>query len=96
MPFEPHPAIYKTPLGACRIHKNLEDAEFASEEFLILDPVNPVAYVQVANVYVTKRKWESVSKVRKATKENNVVKTTRYGWITINNVIHEFRLGDRL
>ncbi|KAL3817982.1 hypothetical protein ACJIZ3_003887 [Penstemon smallii] len=96
MPFEPHPAIYGTLLGACRIHKNLEVAEFASEKLLNLDPTSPAAYVQLANVYAIKNKWESVSKVRKFMKDNNVIKTPGYSWIEIKSVIHEFRSGDRL
>ncbi|CAN0842603.1 Pentatricopeptide repeat-containing protein At4g16835, mitochondrial [Linum grandiflorum] len=31
MPFKPHPAIYGTLLGACRVHRNAKVAEFAAK-----------------------------------------------------------------
>ncbi|KAL8538409.1 hypothetical protein ACS0TY_000420 [Phlomoides rotata] len=96
MPFEPHSAIYGTLLGACKIHKELEIAEFAAINLLNLDPRNPAAYVQLANAYAGKKKWESVSRVRRAMRENGAVKTPGWSWIEINNVVHEFRSGDRL
>ncbi|KAL2233001.1 UNVERIFIED_CONTAM: Pentatricopeptide repeat-containing protein, mitochondrial [Sesamum indicum] len=96
MPFKPHSAIYGTLLGACRIHKNLEIAEFAATNLLNLDPVNPAAYVQLANVYAAKKNWEGVSRIRRSMKENMVIKTPGCSWIEIKSVIHEFRSGDRL
>ncbi|XP_073052148.1 pentatricopeptide repeat-containing protein At4g16835, mitochondrial [Primulina eburnea] len=96
MPFEPHSAIFGTLLGACRIHKNSEIAEFAANNLLSLDPGNPAAYVQLANVYAAKKNWESVSKVRRWMKENKVIKTPGYSWIEVKSVVHEFRSGDRL
>ncbi|CAA0839346.1 Pentatricopeptide repeat-containing protein -mitochondrial [Striga hermonthica] len=96
MPFEPHAAIYGTLLGACRVHKNVDIAEFAAEKLLALQPCNPAAYVQLANVYAVSKNWESVSRVRKSMKEIRAVKTPGYSWIEIKSVIHEFRSGDRL
>ncbi|KAL0326558.1 UNVERIFIED_CONTAM: Pentatricopeptide repeat-containing protein, mitochondrial [Sesamum angustifolium] len=96
MPLKPHSAIYGTLLSACRIHKNLEIAEFAATNLLNLDPVNPVAYVQLANVYAAKKNWEDVSRIRRSMKENMVIKTPRCSWIEIKSVIYEFRSGDRL
>ncbi|KAI3469040.1 hypothetical protein Pfo_025703 [Paulownia fortunei] len=96
MPFEPHSAIYGTLLGACRIHKNLEIAEFAATNLLNLDPINPAAFVQLANVYAANKKWENVSRVRRSMKENMAIKTPGCSWIEIKSVIHEFRSGDRL
>ncbi|KAL0331500.1 UNVERIFIED_CONTAM: Pentatricopeptide repeat-containing protein, mitochondrial [Sesamum angustifolium] len=96
MPFKPHSAIYGTLLGACRIHKNLEIAEFAATNLLNLDPVNPAAYVQLANVYAAKKNWEGVSRIRRSMKENMVIKTPGCSWIEIKSIIHEFRSGDRL
>ncbi|KAL6582357.1 hypothetical protein OROMI_006371 [Orobanche minor] len=64
MPYEPHSAIYGTLLGACRVHKNLEIADFAAKNLLNLDPNNPAAYVQLANVYAVNKKWGSVSRFR--------------------------------
>nr|KYP51518.1 hypothetical protein KK1_026678 [Cajanus cajan] len=96
MPFKPHPAIYGTLLGACRIHKNLNLAEFAAKNLLELDPTSATGYVQLANVYAAQNRWDHVARIRRSMKENNVVKIPGYSWIEINNVVHEFRSSDRL
>jgi len=96
MPFRPHPAIYGTLLGACRIHKNLHLAEFAAKNLLELDPTIATGYVQLANVYASQNRWDHVARIRRSMKENNVVKTPGYSWIEINSVVHEFRSSDRL
>lgn len=96
MPSEPHAAVYGALLGACRVHKNLDIAEFAANKLLKLEPGNPFAYVQLANVYAANTKWENVSRVRRAMKDIRALKTPGYSWIEIKNVIHEFRSGDRL
>lgn len=96
MPFKPHLAIFGTLLGACRIHKNLELAEYAAKNLLLLDPSSAAGYVQLANVYAAASRWDGVSKVWRAMKENKVVKTPGYSWIEVKNVVHEFRSGDRV
>ncbi|GKV10811.1 hypothetical protein SLEP1_g22122 [Rubroshorea leprosula] len=96
MPFKPHCAIFGTLLGACRIHKNLEIAEFAAKNLLTLDPNSAAAYVQLANVYAAMNRWDHVARVRQSMKDNKVVKTPGYSWIEIKSVVHEFRSSDRL
>ncbi|KAK9684480.1 hypothetical protein RND81_10G213100 [Saponaria officinalis] len=61
MPFKPHPAIFGSLLGASRIQKNIEVAEFAADKLLSIDPTNAAAYVQLANVYAVKNQWDNVS-----------------------------------
>ncbi|KAK7251805.1 hypothetical protein RIF29_35340 [Crotalaria pallida] len=96
MPFKPHPAIFGTLLGACRIHKNLHLAEFAAKNLLELDPTSATGYVQLANIYAAQNRWDHVARIRSSMKENNVVKAPGYSWIEINSVVHEFRSSDRL
>ncbi|XVE57584.1 hypothetical protein DITRI_Ditri04bG0101800 [Diplodiscus trichospermus] len=96
MPFKPHCAVFGTLLGACRIHKNLEMAEFAAENLLNLDPKSAAGYVQLANVYAAMNKWDHVARIRQSMKDNKVVKTPGYSWIEIMSIVHEFRSGDRL
>lgn len=96
MPYKPQPAIFGILLGACRIHKNLEVAEFAARNLLDCDPTSATGYVQLANVYAAMNKWDRVSMIRKSMKGNNVIKVPGYSWIEVNNAVHEFRSGDRL
>nr|UPT48753.1 pentatricopeptide repeat protein AaPPR737 [Agave angustifolia] len=83
MPFEPHPSVFGTLLGACRVHKNLEFAEFAAAKLIELDPKSAGAYVQLANIYASMSMWDDVARVRKWMKENEAVKTPGYSWIEV-------------
>ncbi|KAF8412456.1 hypothetical protein HHK36_000420 [Tetracentron sinense] len=96
MPFKPHSAIFGTLLGACRIHKNLELAEFAAKNLLNLDPTSSAGYVQLANIYAAMNRWDHVARVRQSMKNKKVVKTPGYSWIEVKSVVHEFRSGDRV
>ncbi|CAN0842595.1 Pentatricopeptide repeat-containing protein At4g16835, mitochondrial [Linum grandiflorum] len=96
MPFKPHPAIYGTLLGACRVHRNAKVAEFAAKNLVELDPTSSTAYVQLANVYAATKKWEEVARVRRVMKRSNVVKVPGYSWIEVESRFHEFRSGDRV
>lgn len=96
MPFKPHPAIFGTLLGACRVHKNPEFAEFAAKNLLCLDPTNAAGYVQLANVYAAVNKWDHVARVRSLMTKKKVIKTPGYSWIEVGAIVHEFRSGDRL
>lgn len=96
MPFRPHAAVFGTLLGACRVHKNVELAEFAAEKLLQLNSQNAAGYVQLANIYASKNRWEDVARVRKRMKESNVVKVPGYSWIEIRNKVHHFRSSDRI
>ncbi|MQM19332.1 hypothetical protein Taro_052335 [Colocasia esculenta] len=96
MPFTPHRAVFGALLGACRIQKNLELAEFAAQKLLELEPRSAGAYVQLANVYAAMHRWEDVSKIRRLMKDGKVVKTPGYSWIVVNSIVHVFRSGDRL
>lgn len=96
MPFKPHSAIFGTLLGASRIHKNLELAEFSAKHLLNLDPESAIGYVQLANVYAAVNKWEHVARVRRLMKDHRVVKPPGYSWIEVKSVVHEFRSGDSI
>ncbi|KAG9143568.1 hypothetical protein Leryth_015985 [Lithospermum erythrorhizon] len=96
MPFRPHAAVFGTLLGACRIHKNVEMAEYAATNLLNCNPLNAAGYVQLANIYALKNEWANVSMIRKSMKQTRVVKNPGYSWIEIKNVVHEFRSGDRI
>ncbi|KAG7620768.1 Pentatricopeptide repeat [Arabidopsis suecica] len=96
MPVRPHAAVFGTLLGACRVHKNVELAEFAAEKLLELDSRNAAGYVQLANIYASKNRWEDVARVRKRMKESNIVKVPGYSWIEIRNKVHRFRSSDRI
>ncbi|KDP39932.1 hypothetical protein JCGZ_03463 [Jatropha curcas] len=96
MPFTPHASIFGTLLGACRIHKNIEIAEFAAKNLLDLDPTSATAYVQLANVYAAQNQWDQVARIRQSMKSSRVVKTPGYSWLEVKSAVHKFRSSDRV
>uniref|UniRef100_A0A7N0RD78 DYW domain-containing protein n=1 Tax=Kalanchoe fedtschenkoi TaxID=63787 RepID=A0A7N0RD78_KALFE len=96
MPFPPHAPVFGTLLGACRVHKNVEIAEFASQNLRRVDPANAAGYVQLANAYASVNRWDQVSRVRRLMKESAVVKQPGCSWTEVGKVVHEFRSCDRL
>ncbi|XP_031261515.1 pentatricopeptide repeat-containing protein At5g52850, chloroplastic [Pistacia vera] len=51
MPFRPDALIYKTLLGACKMHKNVPLGEDIARRGLELDPSDPAFYVLLADLY---------------------------------------------
>ncbi|XP_065857149.1 pentatricopeptide repeat-containing protein At4g16835, mitochondrial [Euphorbia lathyris] len=94
MPFKPHVAIFATLLGASRIHKDIDMAEFAAKNLLNLDPTSATGYVQLANLYATLNQWDDVARVWQSMKSRRVVKTPGYSWLEVKSVVHKFRSGD--
>ncbi|XP_057970938.1 pentatricopeptide repeat-containing protein At4g21300 [Malania oleifera] len=94
MPFNPDAGIWGTLLGACRIHGNVELAEFASGYLFDLDPQNSGYYMLLANVHADAGQWHSVCKIRSMMKERRVQKVPGYSWIEVNNITHMFVAAD--
>ncbi|GAB2300814.1 Pentatricopeptide repeat-containing protein At4g16835, mitochondrial [Dionaea muscipula] len=95
MPFKPHNAMYGALLGACRVHKNSDLAEFAAKNLLNIDPQAATGYVELANTYAATRRWDHVAKVRRSMRDNRIVKTPGCSWIEIRGLVHGFRSSDR-
>ncbi|KAL2556230.1 Pentatricopeptide repeat-containing protein [Forsythia ovata] len=74
MPFMANALVWRTLLGACRIHGNAEIGKHAAEMILEQDPNDPAAYILLSNLYASRGQWENVAKIRKGKKERNLVK----------------------
>lgn len=53
LPLQPDASVWRTLLGACKSHGNLEIAKLASNCLLNLEPEDPTAYVFLSNTYAT-------------------------------------------
>ncbi|KAL8228333.1 hypothetical protein R6Q57_015917 [Mikania cordata] len=85
---------WRTLLGACRIHRNMDLAAYAAKQVLDLDPNDAGTYILLSNIYVNARRWEDAEQVRKTMKGNNVKKKPGCSWIEVNKQIHAFVLRD--
>ncbi|KAK1396859.1 Pentatricopeptide repeat-containing protein [Heracleum sosnowskyi] len=95
MPFPASATIWRTLLGACRVHRNLELGKRAGEELMSLEPQHSAAYVLLSNLYAAAGKWEEKAKVRKLMDERQVKKEAGYSWIEVKRKTYSFLAGDR-
>ncbi|KAL0299667.1 UNVERIFIED_CONTAM: Pentatricopeptide repeat-containing protein, chloroplastic [Sesamum radiatum] len=94
MPFSADALVWRTLLGACRIHGNKELGKHAAEMILEQDPNDPAAHVLLSNLYASVSQWEDAARIRKGMKERNLVKEAGCSWIEIANKVHKFYVGD--
>ncbi|XP_038708422.1 pentatricopeptide repeat-containing protein At3g49170, chloroplastic [Tripterygium wilfordii] len=96
MPFTAGALVWRTFLGACRIHGDRELGEHAAKMILEQDPHDPSAYVLLSNLYASAGKWEHVAEIRKSMKERKLNKEAGCSWIEVANKVHKFYVGDTL
>ena len=94
MPFKPDALIYKTLLGACKLHGNIPLGEHMARQGLELDPSDPAFYVLLANLYDDSGRSELGEKTRRMMRERGVRKNPGQSWMEERNMVHLFTAGD--
>ncbi|KZV28462.1 pentatricopeptide repeat-containing protein chloroplastic-like [Dorcoceras hygrometricum] len=94
MPFRADAHVWRSLLGACRVHGNTELGKLAAMEILEQEPNDPAALVLLSNLYASSGKWENVAKIRKSMKVQNLIKEAGCSWIEIAKKVHKFYVGD--
>ncbi|KDP27168.1 hypothetical protein JCGZ_19867 [Jatropha curcas] len=74
MKIEPNAVIWRTLLGACRIHGNVELGRHANEKLLEMRRDESGDYVLLSNIYASVGEWDGAQKVRKLMDDNDVKK----------------------
>ncbi|KAJ0988471.1 hypothetical protein J5N97_006827 [Dioscorea zingiberensis] len=85
MPVKPDSGTWGALLGACRIHGNVELAEFVAQEFFRLDPHNVTFYVLMSNIYTEAGRWEDAARLRKMMKKQHLKKSPGYSFVDMSN-----------
>lgn len=94
MPLAPDSSIWRTILGACRIHRNIEIAERAAERLFELEPHDASSSILLSNIYADLGRWSDVTRVRNILLDHGVKKEPGCSWIEINGQIHMFLSQD--
>ncbi|XP_011621300.1 pentatricopeptide repeat-containing protein At2g03880, mitochondrial-like isoform X1 [Amborella trichopoda] len=94
MKCEPDAVIWRTLLGACRVHQNVELAIHAAKRVIELEPEHEGNYILLSNIYATSSRWDNVVEVRREMSERGVRKEPGCSWIDVEREIHVFVLGD--
>ncbi|KAL8222816.1 hypothetical protein R6Q57_020223 [Mikania cordata] len=74
MPMKPNAALWGALLSSCCNHGDMELAEVAVNELIILEPWNSGNYVLLSNIYAEKGKWDEVEKIRLLMMKSNISK----------------------
>ncbi|KAE8662172.1 Pentatricopeptide repeat-containing protein [Hibiscus syriacus] len=94
MPCTPDALIWRTFLGACRVHHDKELGEHAAKMILQQDPQDTAAHILLSNLYASSGQWDDVARIRKNMKERNLIKEAGCSWIEADNKIHRFHVAD--
>ncbi|KAJ1419659.1 Tetratricopeptide-like helical domain superfamily [Sesbania bispinosa] len=71
---EPNEIVWRTLLGACKVHGDVELAKRANEELLRMRTDQSGDYVLLSNTYASQGEWDGVEKVRKLMDDSGVTK----------------------
>ncbi|KAL9170625.1 hypothetical protein ABFS82_04G157900 [Erythranthe guttata] len=93
MTISPNAVIWRTLLGACSFHGDLQLAERVKRKLSELDPKNSGDHVLLSNIYAFAGKWKDVATVRRSMAELKLVKTPGWSMIEVDKVMHTFVAG---
>ncbi|XP_074580258.1 pentatricopeptide repeat-containing protein At2g03880, mitochondrial-like [Curcuma longa] len=94
MSFEPDIVIWRTLLGACRVHKDANLAEYAAKQVLRLEPEDEGAHILLSNIYADSHQWTEAERVRRSMRDRRVTKEPGRSWLELGKQIHVFVAGD--
>ncbi|XP_065879854.1 pentatricopeptide repeat-containing protein CRR2, chloroplastic-like [Euphorbia lathyris] len=96
MRIEPGPKVWGSLLGACRIHCNVELAEWASSKLFELEPTNAGNYVLLCDIYAAAGMWDGVKRVKRLLEARGLQKVSGRSWIEVKRKIYSFMSVDEV
>lgn len=96
MEIEPNAIVWRTLLGACRIHGNIELGRRASEELLRIRTNESGDYILLSNIYALQGEWNGAEEVRNSMDKSGVMKEAGCSLIEANNIsVKQFLFDSR-
>ncbi|XP_044486213.1 pentatricopeptide repeat-containing protein At1g74630-like [Mangifera indica] len=95
MPISPNTIIWRTLLGACGIHGNVELAEQVKERLSVLDPNNSGDHVLLSNIYAVAGKWKEQVTIRRSMTDQRLKKTPGWSMIEVDKIMYSFVAGGK-
>ncbi|KAE8655222.1 Pentatricopeptide repeat-containing protein [Hibiscus syriacus] len=90
MPISPNAIIWRTLLGACSIHGNIELAELAKARLFELEPDDSSDNVLLSNIYAVAGKWKDVATVRRLMEDQKIKKIPGWSMIEVDRTMYRF------
>ncbi|KAI3469631.1 hypothetical protein Pfo_026294 [Paulownia fortunei] len=95
MSMEPNAILWRSLLGAARVHGNLEIGEVALRKLVDLEPETSGNYVLLSNMYACMNRWDDVKRVRQLMKDHGIDKMPGSSLVEVDGSMHEFLIGDK-
>ncbi|VVA90162.1 unnamed protein product [Arabis nemorensis] len=96
MEFEPNAVIWGALLDGCKLHKNLEIAEIAFNQLMVLEPRNTGYYFLLVSMYAEENRWRDVAELRGKMRELGIEKICPgASSIEIDKQVHLFAAADK-
>lgn len=95
MPVPPNDIVWRTLLGACSIHGNLELAEKVKRRLSELDPGNSGDHILLSNIYAVSGKWNDVATLRRSMTHQRLQKTPGWSMIEVDRIMYSFIAGEK-
>ncbi|KAJ4980323.1 hypothetical protein NE237_031160 [Protea cynaroides] len=92
---KPDAVLWKSLLGACKTHGNVEIGEFAARHLIELCPDDSSAYVLLSSIYDSAGRLNDAVAIRKMMSDGRVSKEPGFSLIESRGVVHVFLVGDR-
>lgn len=97
MAVAPNACVWGALLSSCRIHGNIGLAEIAAKKLVELDPQHSGYWMLLKDMYSKAKRWNDVSQLRAAMRDNGVKKCPGYSWIEgRDSEVHRFLTADKL
>ncbi|XP_015952576.1 putative pentatricopeptide repeat-containing protein At3g18840 [Arachis duranensis] len=94
IPIQIDATIWGAFLNVCQMSNNTDLVKQAEEKLLKIDVDNGSRYVQLANLYAAKGKWDEKGRIREKMREKEAKKVAGCSWIYVADGIHVFTSGD--
>ncbi|OVA16594.1 Pentatricopeptide repeat [Macleaya cordata] len=94
-PTQDDPVLWRTLLGACKIHRNVEIGEEAMKHLVQLKALNAGDCVLLAGIYDAAQDQQGVAKMRKLIKDQGIKTIPGWSWIEVDNSVHKFLVDDK-
>ncbi|KAL1531742.1 Pentatricopeptide repeat-containing protein [Salvia divinorum] len=95
MPIPPNDIIWRTLLGACSFHGNVQLAEKVKDKLSEMDPNNRGDRVLLSNIYAVAGKWRDAAAVRRSMAELKLRKSPGWSRIEVDKMVYTFVAGVR-
>ncbi|XP_062084065.1 pentatricopeptide repeat-containing protein At5g15300-like [Humulus lupulus] len=79
--WETSSVMWRTLLGACMVHRNVDLAEKCFQQLAGLEPLKDADYVLLSNIYAEAERWDDVERLRNEMVSSGVVKILGYSHI---------------